>query len=228
MKHIPLILAATLLLPACEWKIGGNILTAAETYVALDYDRPLENTLYRVGAPGGKARYYARLQEVRYHEMPDIVDWVNFGGGYSSEYSRCGTEPTGRVAVAELEVDFSGYREVGSSEGPSVSVPYRSKEPVRIEGVRREVAALPDGAVAVPFTPCAAEDSMLDGEREPDSEPGPLRRAAAATCSYTLDPLLTYTSTAIVLTGYAIGCAVAWPFAQVQQWSEPDEGVQPR
>ncbi len=222
MKPLQALLFTTvaLLLTACQWNIGGNILTAAETYVALDYHRPLDGKVYRVGAPGGKARYYARLREVRYHLMPGIVHGIEVAHGYFRDFSRCGSEPTGRVAVAELEVDFIGYREVGDPEGPSVSVAYRSKEPVRIEGVRHEVEALPAGAVAVPYTPCADEDAMLDGEREPESTPGPLRRAAAATCSYTLDPLLSVTTTAVVLAGYVVNSAVVWPlFSQMQQQS---------
>ncbi len=184
MNTIRFILTALLvatLFPSCvQWNIGENILTAAETHVALDYRHPVDNRVYRVGPAGDRARYYARLPEVRYHVMPELLrlDMYDFKG-----YEVCGSEPTGRVALAEVMV----YKD---------DVKGTPEEPFRLTGQRRERATLPAGAVAFA---CADDDDnrkpFIEHRREPESAPGPLRRAVASTLSYSIDPLLTFVST---------------------------------
>ncbi len=182
MKRLPLIITAAcaVLSPSCvRWNIGENILTAAETRVAVDYTCPVDGKLYRVEGRGDKPRYYARLAEKRFLVMPEIVrlDMYDFKG-----YEVCGAEPTGREVVAEVVLEKYS------------SLPPEHRD---ITGLRREVAALPATAAALPYKPKNRPklSPHTTAVRDAETAPGPTRRAVASALSHSVDPLLTFVST---------------------------------
>ncbi len=198
MKYSFLLLsAACVLFPSCvRWNIGENILTARETRVALDYTQPVDGKIYRVARQGREPRYFARLPEVRYRVMPDIVrlDMYDFKG-----YAVCGKEATGREALAEVKLDWS------SSQQP---------EKRAIGETLREVEAIPASAVALPYAPEAPKplSPYTAAAREAETAPGWPRRTLASTLSYTIDPALTVVSTTAFTCGEMALALAASPF----------------
>ncbi len=208
MKTVPtlLIAAAALLLPSCiKWTVGEHVYNAGETFVGYDYCKPLDGKVYCKTAKDGTRRYFARLNEVRYHKQPKLV-YMTLGFDFDEidkEYDASNIELTGRSIWAELDVDSISAAPAG--EG-------RTKPSLR--GCQQEVSALPKGAVLLPLADYEYSQFNMNraGRYEPDSSPGGFRRAVAAGLSYTVDPLLSFSSTVIHWSGYCTVGLVCSPF----------------
>ncbi len=182
-NRVPLVSGSLLtmlaLLPSCvQWNLGENVLTASETYIAIDYRHPVGKQVYYQSEPNGKRRYFARLPEVRYHRMPELVALEY---GHPKKYDASVVEATGHSVLAELDVTTR-------NDSPA---------PGALLGIKRIIPALPAGLLALPpanydYNPRAMVNS---GRLEPGKAPGSARKIAANALSYSIDPLLTFVST---------------------------------
>ncbi len=113
-------------------------------YTGLDYRHPEGGVLYRVVGADGQHHYYARLPEIRYRILPDLITFDMYG---RKNYKVCDVERSGREGIGELEVSHKLYTPNPQYGGYDVT---DSPTPTELEGCQREVDALPEGVESIP------------------------------------------------------------------------------
>ncbi len=212
-----------LLLPSCvRWSLGENVLTTAECFVGWDYRHPVDGQIYCSTQKDGTRRYYAQLEEVRYHVMPHIVMWDYFG---DPKYEPCGETPTGQRSWAELLVNAAARNPLpprgdGSTQHPTL------RGCTLIPALPADARPLPPEHYSNTAPARKRWEAQLDFSRhEPETAPGDLRCAVATGLSYSVDPLLSFTSTTAFTVGELAAAVVAGPF--IYLYALATEGTEP-